>query len=199
MLDDYLTASRTLPRLKQVLSMLYGIRYTSLDMLKTVKSPSILHIATAPSFATLKQMKTLAEPRPGVFCLDSRGFKLLDKRPYSTNGGGDHDLAVARHVLQAITERGASVIYPKFERIRLYPDALLIYKGEGRFRLEFLEVELSQKPPGYLDEKMQKYRALSKDPATYTDWWEAHRGKLGLPFVGIDKFCFGVRVENVGS
>jgi hypothetical protein len=199
MLDEYLSKSRTLPRLKQILSILYDIRYATLELLKTVKNPATLHIATTPSFAKLKELNILSEPKAGVFCLDSRGFTLLDKKPYSTDGGGSHDLAVAEYVLQAITVEGASVIYPKFERLRLYPDALLVFRGESKFRLEFLEVELSPKPDGYLDEKMQKYRALGKDPATYTDWWEAHRGKLGLPFVGIDKFCFGVRLENVGA
>jgi hypothetical protein len=199
MLKGYLTKSRTKPRLFDILSILYDIRYSTLPVLKAVKTPASLHICTNPSFAKLKELKILSEPKEGVFCLNTGGFKLLQRKSYSTDGGGDHDLAVARAVLQAITVEGAGVIYPKFERIRLYPDALLIFRGEGRYRLEFLEVELSAKPDGYLTEKMQKYRALAKDPATYTDWWEAHRGELGLPFVGIDKFCFGVRVENVGA
>lgn len=199
MLEAYLTKSRTRPRLFEILTILYHIHYTTLDLIKTVKNPASLHIVTAPSFAKLKELKILAEPKAGIFCLNTVGFKLIDKKPYSTNGGGDHDLAVARLVLQAITAERATVMYPKFERIRLYPDALLIYRCEGKFRLEFLEVELSAKPDGYLDEKMQKYRALSKDPTLYTDWWQEHRERLGLPFCGIDKFCFGVRVENVGS
>jgi hypothetical protein len=199
MLESYLTKSRTKPRLLSILSILYEIRYATLDLLKTVNSPATLHIVTAPSFMKLKGLRILTEPKAGVFCLNTGGFRLIDKKAYSTDGGGDHDLAVARRVLQAITEHNATVIYPKFERLRLYPDALLIYKGEGRYRLEFLEVELSAKPDGYLNEKMQKYRALSKDPALYTDWWQGHRERLGLPFCGIDKFCFGVRVENVGA
>lgn len=193
-LETYLTASRTLPRLKHIFSILYDIRYATFGLLKSVKSPATTHICTAPSFAKLKELKHLAEPKPGVFALDTRGCNLIEKKPYTLNGGGEHDLQVARHVLQAITVEGASVMYPRFERQGLIPDALLVYREDGKYRLEFLEVELSPKEKTYLSDKLKKYDALAKDQTLYTDWWQAHRERLGLPFCTLDQFCFGVRV-----
>lgn len=197
MLSSYLTKSRTKNRLIDVLSVIYDIHYTTIPLLKTVKSGAIHHIATGPSFAELKNFKILSEIKEGIFCLDTEGYKLLDKEPQRLRGGSEHDLQVATHVLQALTESGATVIYPRFERQRLYPDACLIYKDEGRYRIEFLEVELSPKPDGYLDEKMRKYKALGKDPTLHSDWWRTWSERLGLPYCTRDQFCFGVRVETI--
>jgi len=195
-----LTPSRTLPRLKTVLNIIFNIRYATLDIFKGLKHPAFIHICTAPSFSKLVNLKILAEPKAGVFCLGTVGFNIVGQKARQMDGGGEHDLAVSRLVLQAITETDATVIYPKFERLRLYPDALIIYRGEGKYRLEFLEVERTVKAdPEYMERKFKKYRALAKDPTLYTDWWQEHRGRLNLPPCGIDKFCFGVRVENVGS
>lgn len=195
MLDSWRSTGRTIPRLKHVLTVIYDIRYTTIDILKTCKNPAFQQVVTGPSFAELINLKVLSE-EGGIFSLGPEGFKIIDKPPYRLRGGGEHDLAVARHVLQAITDHGATVIYPRFERQRLIPDALLIYKGENQYRLEFLEVELSAKPDGYLAEKLKKYEALGKDQTLYTDWWRAVRERIGLAHCNINQFCFGVRVEN---
>jgi len=194
MLKKYLSAARTRPRLLQVLNLIADIRYATIPMLKELKTPATKHICTAPSFAELKELKHLAEPKPGVFALGLEGFKLIGRKFWPPDGGGEHDLTVAKLVLRDITENEATVMYPRFERQRLYPDALLIYRKPGAYRLEFLEVELSPKTDDYLKDKLKKYEALAQDQSLFTDWWPEHKERLGLPPCNIDQFCFGVRV-----
>ncbi|RJQ67318.1 MAG: hypothetical protein C4519_24285 [Desulfobacteraceae bacterium] len=91
-----------------------------------------------------------------------------------------------------------SVFYPIFKRppdyteIYLIPDYCLIRKRDSAYKIEFGEVEVSDKPRGYTEEKQAKYEQVAKDGNTYHKWWAYHAGQLGLPMCSIDNFCFSV-------
>jgi hypothetical protein len=197
-LDDYLTPSRTRPRLIEALRTVAIVRYATLPQLQTVRKPYRQHIYTKQSLDQLLQ-RGIVSDAGGAFRVGPNGWKLLDLPDHyqkrCRGQGSEHDLAVT-DILLGLTaqEDFFTVFYPHFGDLR--PDACVIYRKENAYRIEFLEVEVSPKEKEYLPEKMKKYERLAKDYQTYATWWARWAPKLNLPYCTAEQFKFTVRVEN---
>lgn len=190
-LNQYLTLSRTKPRLLQGLYTIALVRYSTPELLRTVKKPYSQHIYTKKSLIQLSELGFIdLEP----VRLTSKGFKLLENNGFYIEHlqkrmrgiGNEHDLKITKIIfsLQPFT-----VFYPYFD-IGLQPDACLIFKNDKGYKIEFLEVENSAKPEGYLEGKKMNYERLAQDFSTWNVWWREWSAKLDLPFCTVDKFCF---------
>jgi len=188
--------NRTRPRLLEGLHLLALLRYSTPEILRTVKKTALkLHILSKPSLASLQ---ALVDPDP--YRLTARGFSYLRDNGYTLpyqerlQGGGAHDLQVAAKVLQEYyTPDFYHALYPDFSYIR--PDCLFIHRRPGEYRLTFLEVEISPKTDEYLGNKRRNYERLSQDYELWNGWWREQSKHLRLPFCTIDQFCFSVRWE----
>ena len=192
-LDDYLTPSRTRPRLIEALRILALVRYATLPQLQTVKKPYRQHIYTKQSLDQLLQLGIVADAG-GAFRVGPNGWKLLDLPDHyqkrCRGQGEEHDLAVT-DILLCLTaqEDFFTVFYPHFGYLQ--PDACVIFKRESEFKIEFMEVEVTDKEPGYLERKRNQYERLATDYKTYAEWWQRWGGRYGLKCKP-DDFCFCV-------
>jgi hypothetical protein len=192
-LDDYLTPSRTRPRLIEALRTLALVRYATLPQLQTVRKPFRQHIYTKQSFERLLQLGLVVDAG-GAFRVGPNGLKLLDLPEHyqkrCRGQGKEHDLAIT-DILLGLTaqEDFFTVFYPRFPYVR--PDACVIYKRDGEFKIEFLEVETTDKEAGYLERKQVNYERLANDYKTYSVWWNEWGDRFRLKCKP-DDFCFCV-------
>jgi hypothetical protein len=202
-LDGYLNSNRTKPRLLEGLRILALVRYSTYDTLHTVKKSALrLHIFSKPSLA---QLEALGIIEKDPYRLTAKGFNLLKKygsiefddyQERMRGTGNAHDLQIGAYILQELNERPDfyTAFYPKFEHVR--PDACLIYRKDSAYKIEFLEVERTDKGPDYIPNKERNYERLAKDYETYSVWWQETYKKLGLPFCTAEQFCFWIRYEK---
>ena len=83
---------------------------------------------------------------------------------------------------------------PNYDGEFLRPDACVVWKKDGAYKIEFIEVE-EEKPDweNYLLVKREKYEQLARDPNIYRIWWKYYAEKLNLPLCKEGDFCFSVR------
>jgi hypothetical protein len=132
--------------------------------------------------------------------LKNEGYNTAILRSNLTGGAGQHQRVLSAVISGVMKEpHFYRVFYPIFHRDGrewLIPDACVVYREGNRYKLTMLEVEVSAKQDGYLEDKMRRYNQLAKDRKTYDSWWKVQAGKLELPMCSIQNFCFGVRVER---
>jgi len=87
---------------------------------------------------------------------------------------------------------------PESKNAFLVPDACVVWKKDGAYKIEFIEVE-EEKPDweNYLWVKKEKYERLARDPNIYHLWWKGkeekgYHKKLILPLCKEADFCFSV-------
>jgi len=83
---------------------------------------------------------------------------------------------------------------PEYKQEFLRPDACVIWKKDGAYKIEFIEVE-TEKPDweNYLLVKKEKYERLAHDQNIYRVWWKYYHERLNLPLCQEADFCFSVR------
>jgi hypothetical protein len=160
---------------------------------------------------TPKKLKTLVDlgflffTDKGYYYPTSKTLKILENEGYNTNflqkkfkgEAGDHQQKLTdRLITFTENEHFYSISYPIFCKAPRYtepfliPDALICFKNDKGYKLLFVEVENSEKPPGYLESKERNYKIIASDYNTWAKWWKAHCSFLGLPFCKVENFCF---------
>lgn len=206
-LTSYLTPSRTINRLNYFLFILALCRYATPEQLKICKKQSIdKHIATKQSLQALCDLEIIASSN-GAFFISDKGWELLEKTDYPISHlskrkraePAEHTLKITDHLLSVIEDDNFyTAIYPQFD-IKgwpsLIPDLGLVYYNGQECKLVFVEVELSAKTDGYLEDKMRRYRIIAKQKETY-DWWIRLCKQIKLPECKITDFRFSVEVAG---
>jgi hypothetical protein len=191
----------------QLFDLLYKLaqlRYADLSILSAFNKK----IATKFKLPKLVALGYLKEV-DGWFYTASKTLELLGKEGYNTaiirsNFTGEvkeHQRALSAVIFKAMREpHFYRCFYPIFHdrdgKEFLIPDACIVHRDGKRYKLTMLEVEVSAKSDGYLEDKMRRYKRLAGDRRLFDEWWKVYCGKLELPMCDINNFCFGVRVEN---
>lgn len=152
----------------------------------------------ARSLPKLKQLCNLGflnEVSPNVFAGTSDCQKFIERKwlsryiPNVPDGEGHINALNNTEVfIQAIKLPDFyDIIFPEYGYID--PDAMLIRKRDGKYKLTFLEVEASKKRPDWLEDKRENYLRLAKDIEVYNRWKEmAKILKLRIPTIQEFKF-----------
>ncbi len=157
--------------------ILYLVRYATFKQLKSVRKLSVQRVFTKKNLAKLTELGYL-KVNGNVYSLASKGFEFLGQNEPRLRGeGSDHTLKITDILLSLMDQpHFFTVEYPHFGE--LVPDACIIWKDGNRYKVEFLEVENSEKHPSYLEEKRAKYERNGKQ---IHQWW------------GGGEFCYSVR------
>lgn len=184
---------------KQLFELLYTVslcRYVARKQL----SLDFPRISSLRKFDILRNAGYLKET-DGIYTTTDKTLNLLKNEGYNTDiiidrpaqgKGLAHSFKCTSVILQ---ERKApffyAVIRPYFKY--LVPDFAIVYKNDDKAKLVFFEIEESDKPESYLEDKKAKYEQLGRDPLAYRAWknWAE---KLGLGVCKEEEFCFSWRV-----
>jgi hypothetical protein len=132
--------------------------------------------------------------------LEREGFNVKVIQKKFTGQELTHALKISDCILKLqAQENFYNVFYPifreppKYDREFLRPDACVVWKKDGAYKIQFVEVE-EAKPDweNYLLVKRQKYEQLANDQNIYRVWWKYRAEKLILPLCSEADFCFSV-------
>jgi len=196
---------------KQIFDLLYivaQVRYATFKQLHPLNHRvatkknldslvSLDYLASVPLVKNTKAFHITEKTRE---ILEREGFntKLLQKK--FTGQTLEHALKITDCLLNLqAKENFYQVFYPTFKTPPDYhsdflkPDACVVLKRDGAYKIEFLEVE-EEKPnwAEYLLVKKEKYEQLARDPNIYRIWWKYYADKLNLPLCKEADFCFSV-------
>lgn len=159
------------------------LKYVHRTQYKDIRTRLTL-AATRKGLSHLCKLGYMKEVQGNIFCTTNRAIGLLREVGYITDKGyglellpqepagkGDiNEMNNTRIFLQALKlPNFYALLYPNFEYLK--PDALLVRKEEGRYKLTFLEIE--QKKPNwheYIEHKKDNYLRLAKDINFYNYW-----------------------------
>lgn len=209
-LVDFYTTGRTKPRLLQALSFLSMCRYATLKQLQAVKTDYRQHIFTKKAVKMLVDLGYLEITGNGTYFTTLKSLNLLKENGINTYYfltrnravAGDHTLKITDYIISLQDNPSFfTAFYPQFTKppeyreVFLIPDICIIYRKDDSYKIEFVEIEISDKgDPEYILKKQAKYQQIAKDKNTYLKWWKFNSEKLELPMCSVEKFCFSVEV-----
>jgi hypothetical protein len=184
----YATREQLYPFNKQVWTKPNLVKFCELDYLKPHDLVKAFHI-------TEKTREIL----------EKEGFNVKVLQKKFTGQTLDHALKITSCLLKLQGQDNFyNVFYPTFTEPPSYtaeflkPDACVVWKRDGAYKIEFIEVE-KEKPDweNYLFIKKEKYEKLARDPNTYRFWWKGkekktNHEKLNLPLCQEANFCFSI-------
>ena len=132
--------------------------------------------------------------------LENEGYNVKVIQKKSTGQTLDHALKISDCLLKLqAQEHFYQVFYPTFQEPPKYdspflrPDACVVWKRDGAYKIEFIEVEeIKPNWAEYLFVKKEKYEQLASDPNIYHVWWKYYADKLNLPLCTEADFCLSV-------
>jgi hypothetical protein len=130
--------------------------------------------------------------------LEREGFNVTIIQKKFTGQDLKHALKITETILKLQAQENFYKVFypifrepPKYDSEFLRPDACVVWKRDGAYKIEFIEVE-EEKPDWekYLLVKKEKYEQLARDPNIYRVWWKYYTDKLNLPLCKEADFCF---------
>lgn len=183
-----------------VIKFLYHIRLLKYVPFKSFLDidPNYTRIASKEKIKGFVEAKLLTESK-GVYRATSECKKLLLDIGHNnlllpelpTGNGSINELSNTNVFIQALKLPDfKTLLYPSFGYI--IPDALLVRERDGKYKLDFLEVEKPKvKWQEYCQNKAISYDKLSHDIKAY-NYWIKRCSLLGLREPTIEQFKFGV-------
>lgn len=193
-----LTSGSSFNQLFTLIYILATVRYATAKQLRSVNPK----IGTGFKLSALCDLGYLSKSDGGFYYTANKGFELLRKEGFNTRIlqkrlQGDysfHQETLTDFILSVMREPDYyAVIYPNFTYI--IPDACIIRKNENQYKIEFIEIEVSDKDKEYIPDKKQRYEKLARDITLYSKWWQRWSALLKLKYCRQDQFCFWVRYE----
>lgn len=194
----------------QMLYYVKLLRYVTNPHLKTI-NPRFSQICATEKLDTLCDLGYLRQGFTGVYISTPKTTEVLKLAGYKSallpedreGSGGVNELLITEALIKLLpvlhsikwkSHTQHALFYPQFPKEEPYikPDAMIVIGGEGRYKIEFVEVE-AKKPywEERLMEKERNYRRLAQDEAVYKYWCNLCK-PLGLPKPDIRDFCFSV-------
>ena len=201
MLDQYLRPGVTKPRILKLLHIIGELKAVDFPTLKTVNNPVTDKVATKKLLQAFLTENLIKMTVNDSFGLTVKSLELLKQYKYRTKHlikdpmppEGDHAKALTAFLLPCLlTDDHHAVLYNNFELHQLRPDACLISGTKSAYKIQFVEVERTDKDPQYLLKKYDKYTALGNDITTWSGWWKRWAKELDLDYPSKDDFCFSV-------
>lgn len=193
---------------KQIFDLFYTIaqiRYATQEQLQPLNH----RLATKNLLVRMTELGYLSSDNlVKAYHITEKTRELLEREGYNTkvlqkDFTGvklQHALAITDVILKLQAEPDFyQVFYPIFREPPEYrmeflrPDFCLIRRGEGKYKIEFGEVETKKENwENYLQVKRDKYEAIARDSNTYAMWWKVWSERLNLPFCDERSFCFSI-------
>lgn len=188
---------------RQLFDMLYTlalVRYATPEHLRAVN----FKLGTTGKLGKIVELGYMSFTGGIFYMITDKALVLLEKHGYNTKIikrklTGEmkaHQAVITSVILDIMKDQHFfTVFYPQFKHegeqaAFLIPDAAVVYNDGDKAKLVFLEVELSDKPKNYLDNKRQNYLQLSSLYWVYDKWWKSYAQKLGLGMCEPKDFCF---------
>jgi hypothetical protein len=184
----------------QLFQLLYKvalIRYATPEHLKRINPK----IGTVNKTARLNELGFLRTCSTGVSVITDNGLNLIRENGYDIDhiakklqGDGSGDEPVIGSVILDLMDEPDfhTVFYPHFDF--LIPDCAVVWKKDGKVKLQFVEVETKKGNwQEYLEKKKVNYELIARDFNIYDKWWRRWSDILRLPLCPIENFCFSVR------
>jgi hypothetical protein len=180
-------------------------RYASFETIKSVKNPITNSAGAKPCLTKLLNAGYLALGDNHSYNITVKCKNLLNENGFITEhlktdfkGGFDSHQQKLSSVIWPVMfqEDYFHTLYPTFEqngKPYLIPDACLIFKRGEAYKIDFVEVEESDKPDEYLKQKAEKYKVVFSDVNIWDKWWRKWSGVFGLKFPEVDKLKFTVK------
>ncbi len=204
MIDKLITDARTENRIIEGLYILSLVKYATVKQLKTCKKLSLpTHIFTKP-FLQILETEDLCVKNGEAYSPTPKTKELLrqfgkpTKHLMKRQRGEfkEHQEKLTETILNFTNDKDFfTVFYPVFKTSygELRPDACLVFYN-GAYKIQFLEVEVSEKEKAYLHRKKQKYDEIASKYETYDGWWRKWAKVFELPFPSEEEFKFTVMV-----
>jgi len=196
---------------KQIFDLLYivaQVRYATFKQLHSlnhrVATKKILanlvsfgYLATINLVKNIKAFHITDKTRQ---ILERKGFNVKIIQKKFTGQDLKHALKITEIVLKLQAQENFYKVFypifrepPKYDSEFLRPDACVVWKKDGAYKIEFIEVE-EEKPDwgNYLLVKKDNYEKLARDPNIYRVWWKYYHEKLNLPLCQETDFYFSV-------
>jgi len=203
-LDDlkpHLTTGRTKARILAGLYIIGIVRYCDLNSLAICKKQSLnKHIFTKPFLKILQETGYIQGA--DYFQITPKAVKLLADNGYITahiakrfqGDFGEHQRRLTEIILAETNDPDFfTAFYSSFE-FGLIPDTCVIYRRLNKAKIVFLEVERTDKPKEYLEEKKKKYNQLARSEWVYSKWWARQCDIFNFKLCPINDFGFSLRV-----
>ena len=194
---------------RQLFDMLYTlalVRYATPEHLRAVN----FKLGTSGKLGKITELDYISFTGVSFYTITDKALVLLERNGYNTKiikrkltGEMKEHQAVITSVILDLMKNPQffAVFYPQFKHegeqaAFLIPDAAVVFKDEDKVKLIFLEVELSDKPNNYLDNKRKNYLELSSLYWFYDKWWRSYAQKLGLGLCKPEEFCFSIEIQK---
>lgn len=201
MLEKYLRPGVSKPRILKLLQVIGELKAVDFPTLKTVKNPITEKVATKKLIDCFLTDKLLELTEKGNVKITVKSIELLKKYKYRTkhiiknpkDSNSEHSRLLREFLLPFMFEKEYhGVFYTELKDHRLRPDACLVFSYSKGYKIQFVEVENTEKDAQYLLEKNEKYKSLGGDINTWDSWWRRWSKILDLDFCEKERFCFSV-------
>lgn len=199
-LAPHLTTGRTKARVLAGLYIIALVRYSDYDSLQACKKQSLnKHIFTKPFLKILSDNGYIQDT--GYYTASPKALKAISGT-YPTahlqkrwqGGYGDHQKRLTEIILSETNDPDFfTAFYSSFE-FGLIPDACVIYRQGNKAKLVFYEVEITDKPKEYLEDKKKKYNQLARSQWVHSKWWARQCEIFNFRLCPINDFGFSLRV-----
>jgi len=196
-----LNAGTTEPKILQLLTIIGELKTPSPLLLQSVKNPITKKVCTAPMFNRLVTEKVVSVTDTGQLTFAVKAFEILKyyNRPYKhiikdpDRSESPHTSEIQSFLYPIMFSDGYhATIYPKLDKHELRPDACLVFSYPEGQKIQFVEVEHTDKHAGYLVDKYKKYSSFGQDVTAWDSWWKRWADSLGLPYCTKEEFKFSV-------
>ena len=135
-------------------------------------------------------------PRYGLNLLKNKGYKTKHLQIRKEGEFQDHQKQLTKVLLNFTNDpHFFTVFYPPFGDVKLRPDACLVFLNGQKHKIQFLEIERTEKTdPDYLLKKKAKYEELARSYWLYDSWWRKWAGVFKLPMCDVEQFKFSVLI-----
>ncbi len=191
---------------RQLFDMLYTlalVRYATPEHMRAVN----FKLGTSGKLEKITEKGYISFTGGTFYTITDKGLVLLEKNGYNTKiikrkltgEMKEHQAVITSVILTLMKDpQFFTVFYPQFKHegeqaAFLIPDAAVVFKDGNKAKLVFLEVELSDKPNNYLDNKRRNYLELGSLYWFYDKWWRSYAQKLGIGLCKPEEFCFSTQ------
>jgi len=180
------------------------LKYVRQSQLKLINK-KYTQICSVDKLDYLSSIYLLGNLSQDIYYATDKVLPILEEQGYNINllppesgGFGDpnqiNNTAVFIQALKLLNFK--ALLYPRFPMDKPYviPDALLILEEEGRYKLEFLEIEASKSNwDNWLENKRINYLKLSQEELVYY-YWKKQCKLLDISPPDIKDFKFSVSI-----
>jgi hypothetical protein len=199
-LKPHFTTGRTKARILAGLYIMALVRYSDYSSLQACKKQSLnKHIFTKPFLQILSDNGYIQDSgfytiTPKTISALSGNYPISHLQKRLQGEYGEHQKRLTEVILaETNSPEFFTAFYSSFE-FGLIPDACVIYRQMNKAKLVFFEIERTDKPKEYLEDKKRKYNQLARSEWVYSKWWVRQCEIFNFKLCPINEFGFSLKV-----